>query len=213
MDTINSFECRCDVGYTLNSDGHSCEGIFELQSPSLSYIMYYSNFLSSDVDECAESHNCEDICVNTEGSFHCACGDGFVVADDGRSCVPSCGGRLTQAAGSLSTPGWPHYYPSIDFRCVWVIDIENHTDALIDITFSQPYGIHGRDPCRTDYVQVLDGADEGASSLGKFCFLNAPEPITTSSHQATIIFQASSLAHLPSRIGVGITYSVIQKGM
>jgi len=88
--------------------------------------------------------------------------------------VPSCGGALTQAAGSLSTPGWPCYYPSIDFPCVWVIDIENHTDALFDTTFSQHYGIHGRDPCTTDYVQVLDGVGEEVPSLGKFCFLNAP---------------------------------------
>ena len=147
--------------------------------------------------------------MNTEGSFHCACSDGFVVASNGRSCVPSCGGRLTSRTGSFSTPGWPHHYLSLDFRCVWVIDIENHTDSVVEITFSQPYGIHGRDPCGTDYVQILDGAGEGALSLGKFCFRNAPEPIATSSHQATVIFQASSLAHLPSRVGVGITYAAL----
>ena len=163
-----------------------------------------------DVDECAENHNCEGTCVNTEGSFHCACSDGFALDSDERSCMPSCGGRLTQTAGSLSSPGWPHYYPSINFRCVWVIDIENQTDTLINITFSQPYGLRGRDPCRTDYVQVLDGVGEGASSLGKFCYRDIPQPIPTSSHQATVIFQASSLAHNPSRVGVGITYSTIQ---
>ena len=172
-------------------------------------ILPLLSYLSLDVDECAENHNCEGTCVNTEGSFHCACSDGLVVADDGRSCVPSCGGRLTQATGSLSTPGWPHYYPSIDFRCLWVIDIEDQTDALINITFSQPYGIRGNSQCRTDYVQVLDGVGERASSLGRFCFLNVPQPITTSSHQATVIFQASSRAHRRNRVGVGITYSTI----
>ena len=184
--------------------------------PSLSSYSN-SNFsfpfnLPLDINECSENHGCEDTCVNTEGSFYCACSDGFVVASNGMSCVPSCGGKLTQAAGSFSTPGWPRYYPSIDFRCVWVIDIENHTDVLIDITFSQQYGIRGRDPCTTDYVQVLDGVGEEAPSLGMFCYLNVPQPITTSSNQATVIFQASSLPHPPSRVGVRITYTTIQNG-
>ena len=145
--------------------------------------------------------------MNTEGSFQCACSGEFIVASDGRSCVPSCGGRFTERTGSFSSPGWPIYYHSLDFRCVWEIHIENYTDAVIDIVFQQPYGIHGTHLCRTDYVQILDGVGEGALSLGKYCYANLPQPIATNSNQATVIFQASTLRHSPRRVGVGITYT------
>uniref|UniRef100_A0A8C3Y8Z8 EGF like domain multiple 7 n=1 Tax=Catharus ustulatus TaxID=91951 RepID=A0A8C3Y8Z8_CATUS len=35
----------------------------------------------TDVDECAsQSHGCSQLCINTAGSFHCACQDGFSLA-------------------------------------------------------------------------------------------------------------------------------------
>ena len=124
---------------------------------------------------------------------------------DGRSCLPSCSGNLTQNNGSFSTPGWPVYYPSLDFRCEWTITTDVNT--LIEIQVSEPYGIRGRHPCSTDYLQVMDGVGESAKSLGKFCFLRAPGPFLTTSNMATIIFQASSQHHLNSSVGVGITYT------
>ncbi|XP_061208386.1 epidermal growth factor-like protein 7 isoform X2 [Neopsephotus bourkii] len=42
-----------------------------------------------DVDECAgQSHGCSQLCLNTAGSFQCACRDGFSLAADRRSCQP-----------------------------------------------------------------------------------------------------------------------------
>lgn len=40
----------------------------------------------SDVDECSTQQPCAQECVNTAGSYRCACGDGFKLAGDGRSC-------------------------------------------------------------------------------------------------------------------------------
>ena len=153
--------------------------------------------------------------MNTEGSYHCACSGDLVVASDGRSCVPDCGGTLTESTGTFSTPGWPNFYPSLDFRCVWVIDVTNHTeflnhtDAVVDIIFNAPFGIHGRPPCPTDYAEVLDGVGEEASSFGKSCFLGAPNPVLTSSGTATVIFQASTNRHTRSRVGISVTYRTV----
>ncbi|KFO65553.1 Epidermal growth factor-like 7, partial [Corvus brachyrhynchos] len=42
-----------------------------------------------DVDECAsQSHGCSQLCINTAGSFHCACWDGFSLAADDKGCQP-----------------------------------------------------------------------------------------------------------------------------
>jgi len=54
--------CKCIHGYT----GPRCE---------------------TDVDECSKAGNlCQQRCVNTLGSFTCACHDGFQLQDDGQSC-------------------------------------------------------------------------------------------------------------------------------
>ena len=42
-------------------------------------------FYFADINEC-ETSVCQQICTNTEGSFSCACNDGFELADDQRSC-------------------------------------------------------------------------------------------------------------------------------
>lgn len=47
----------------------------------------HTSFLApSDVDECSGKHPCVQRCVNTAGSYRCACGDGFRLAADGHSC-------------------------------------------------------------------------------------------------------------------------------
>ncbi|NWH82621.1 EGFL7 protein, partial [Piaya cayana] len=41
----------------------------------------------SDVDECArQSHGCSQLCINTPGSFHCSCWDGFSLTADDKTC-------------------------------------------------------------------------------------------------------------------------------
>lgn len=42
---------------------------------------------SADINECLDSNgNCEDVCINTEGSFMCQCLNGRVLATDNRTC-------------------------------------------------------------------------------------------------------------------------------
>ncbi|XP_054467923.1 epidermal growth factor-like protein 7 [Anoplopoma fimbria] len=40
----------------------------------------------TDIDECGEQRPCAQVCLNTAGSYRCACRDGFMLAGDGRSC-------------------------------------------------------------------------------------------------------------------------------
>ncbi|NXH95969.1 EGFL7 protein, partial [Pachycephala philippinensis] len=59
-----------------------------------------------DVDECAsQSHGCSQLCINTAGSFHCACRDGFSLAADDKGCqplVPAPGTDTSSQAGPSS---------------------------------------------------------------------------------------------------------------
>jgi len=43
--------------------------------------------LCSDIDECQYNDTCEQICVNTEGSYQCVCEEGYTLY------------RLTRCAG------------------------------------------------------------------------------------------------------------------
>ncbi|XP_074546964.1 epidermal growth factor-like protein 7 [Halichoeres trimaculatus] len=54
-------QCACPLGWT----GHQCQ---------------------TDVDECRKQHLCTQDCVNTAGSYRCACRDGFKLTGDGHSC-------------------------------------------------------------------------------------------------------------------------------
>ena len=41
-----------------------------------------------DINECSEgTHSCAQVCTNTEGSHVCSCNDGFVLDQDGISCI------------------------------------------------------------------------------------------------------------------------------
>ena len=43
--------------------------------------------MHADVNECtAETHQCQQVCQNTIGSYMCTCNSGFVLDGDGRTC-------------------------------------------------------------------------------------------------------------------------------
>lgn len=63
--TIGSFQCNCNDGYTLSDDRRTC----------------------LDVNECAsQSHNCQQACINTLGRFRCGCYFGYELNADQRTC-------------------------------------------------------------------------------------------------------------------------------
>jgi fibulin 1/2 len=51
--------------------------------------IYFLSVTFSDIDECAFATygGCEQICVNTAGSYICGCADGYRLAEDNKECV------------------------------------------------------------------------------------------------------------------------------
>lgn len=73
--TMGSFECRCNPGYTLADERRSSTCI--------------------DIDECAlDLHNCQQECINTVGGFGCACFTGYELNTD----QVTCSGKRAQLA-------------------------------------------------------------------------------------------------------------------
>ena len=59
------------------------------------YIRYVT-----DIDECMDRNSCEQNCSNIYGSFKCSCQTGYILMDDGHSCI---GKRVLNSAYILSS--------------------------------------------------------------------------------------------------------------
>ncbi|EHA98329.1 Collagen and calcium-binding EGF domain-containing protein 1 [Heterocephalus glaber] len=59
---------------------------FEVTSVKLSVLCIGFN---PDIDECATNNQtlCAHICINTVGSFHCVCREGYILTEDGKTCT------------------------------------------------------------------------------------------------------------------------------
>ena len=52
-----------------------------------------SSSVPTDVDECSLNntiHGCDQICINTNDGFNCSCEEGYVLANNGKSCEGMC---------------------------------------------------------------------------------------------------------------------------
>lgn len=89
--TIGSYKCSCDIGFQLNEDGLQCDGQIVLtvlhMYPLIIVFTFYFLFFT-DVDECYERiDGCQQECVNTNGSYVCACRTGYRLTSDRYSCT------------------------------------------------------------------------------------------------------------------------------
>ncbi|EDO44398.1 predicted protein [Nematostella vectensis] len=106
LNTPNGRICSCHHGYTLEFDEESCRGNtkgrtatgcffvkFTIQPNKRIHISSTTNVNISDkksqyVDECQNNNGgCRDLCINTPGSFMCQCRQGYVLANDNKTCI------------------------------------------------------------------------------------------------------------------------------
>ncbi len=167
-----------------------------------------------DVNECSTGNGgCEQICTNTVGSFSCSCNSGYTLAGDGSSCEQDtlqCGGALTADSGSFQTPNWPQTYP-INMECEWTIKLSGTSNTIYFTFDSSTYGLTDNPPtpCERDWVEFFDGVEDNAPSLGRFCHMVLPPPVTTTSNEARIKFIAGP-DHGPKRLGFRVIYVALQ---
>ncbi|KAM9841679.1 bone morphogenetic protein 1-like [Aulostomus maculatus] len=143
-----------------------------------------------EVDECSRPDNghCEQHCLNTLGSYRCACDPGFELAADRSTCETACGGFITKLNGSLTTPGWPKEYPP-NKNCVWQLlaPVQYRITLVFDV-----FETEGNDVCKYDYVEVRSGLSSDSKPHGKFCGSEKPESITSLHNNMRIEFKSDN---------------------
>lgn len=156
---------------------------------SINKAGFSANFFK-EVDECSRPDNggCEQRCVNTLGSYKCACEPGYELANDKRSCEAACGGFLTKLNGSITSPGWPKEYPP-NKNCVW--QVVAPTQYRISLEF-ESFEVEGNDVCKYDYLEVRSGLSADSKLHGKFCGPERPEVITSQYNNMRIEFKSDN---------------------
>ncbi|XP_019738364.1 bone morphogenetic protein 1-like isoform X4 [Hippocampus comes] len=150
----------------------------------------FSATFFKEMDECSQPDNggCEQHCLNTLGSYRCACDPGYELAADRSSCETACGGFLTEMNGSLTTPGWPKEYPP-NKNCVWqlVAPVQYRITLVFDV-----FETEGNDVCKYDYVEVRSGASANSELHGKFCGAEKPEAIASLHNNLRVEFKSDN---------------------
>ncbi|XP_017555843.2 cubilin [Pygocentrus nattereri] len=136
-----------------------------------------------------------DISSNHRGfraEFSEACGS-TIMADD--------------VGGAIASPRYPYPYPN-NQNCSWIIIAQepfNHvtlsfTDFELEMLNSN---------CSHDAVEILDGDNYGAPSVGRYCGIDIPHPITSFSNALVVNFVSDASV---TRKGFRATYVASTSG-
>ena len=58
---------------------------FEYSMDSTTWVQFLF-YVTTDINECANSNPCEQNCINTDGGYNCSCKNGYTLNEDGYSC-------------------------------------------------------------------------------------------------------------------------------
>ena len=108
----------------------------------------------------------------------------------------------------IKSPNWPETYP-VNFNCEWLITVSDPS-KVIEMRFDDHFGIAGSTSqnCQKDRLQIYDGHESNAASLGAYCEFAVPPTRQTSSNKAKITFTALS-SHGPARVGFKMAYECV----
>ncbi|XP_048760926.2 tolloid-like protein 1 isoform X2 [Ostrea edulis] len=119
-----------------------------------------------DKDECAvRKGGCQHTCINTIGSYMCACHNGYTLHENKHDCkedAEGCRHYLNDHRGVIVSPLWPKHYPSKS-NCEW--SIKTAPGHRIKLTFDE-FSVEPHDECIYDYIEVFTTPTK---LLGKFC--------------------------------------------
>ncbi|XP_053349501.1 complement component 1, r subcomponent [Clarias gariepinus] len=156
------------------------------------YLGFSAFYQAVDIDECSSTDSddsessCTQICLNTLGSYLCACYHGYQIQADGRTCVLDCGGGVfTEPEGVLSSPGYPNAAP-LRVSCLYTVSVQ--PGYQITLNFSDNFHIEQIDvqgpSCLFHWLQV----SVPGKPPEKLCGDKSPGIIHTGSHTVDLQF-------------------------
>uniref|UniRef100_A0A8D3CPG2 Metalloendopeptidase n=1 Tax=Scophthalmus maximus TaxID=52904 RepID=A0A8D3CPG2_SCOMX len=140
----------------------------------------------SDIDECSKDNGgCQHECVNTFGSYSCQCRGGFMLHDNRHDCKEAgCDHVVNSVSGIISSPNWPDKYPSKK-ACTW--SLTTTPGHRIKLVFNE-IDMEAHLECAYDHLEIYDGRDVRAQSLGRFCGTKKPPPVVSSGNKMFLQF-------------------------
>uniref|UniRef100_A0A672RLV7 Metalloendopeptidase n=1 Tax=Sinocyclocheilus grahami TaxID=75366 RepID=A0A672RLV7_SINGR len=244
VNTLGSYKCACDPGYELAADKRSCEAacggfitklngsitspgwpkeyppnknciwqlvaptqyritllfdVFETEGNDVStrflpqrgmnfkrWLFKSCNEKVQNKDECSkENGGCQHECVNTFGSYSCQCRSGFILHENKHDCKEAgCDHVVNSVSGTITSPNWPDKYPSKK-ACTWALSTT--PGHRIKIAFNE-IDMEPHLECTYDHIEIYDGRDGKAPSLGRYCGTKKPQPIISSGNKMFIRF-------------------------
>uniref|UniRef100_V9KLY1 Complement protein 1S n=1 Tax=Callorhinchus milii TaxID=7868 RepID=V9KLY1_CALMI len=174
---------------------------FSNEEPFAGFRAVYS---ASDKNECLAPNLCRHNCNNFIGGFSCSCRPGYHLQEDGHVCSVNCSREepLTRFSGTISSPGFPGFYPE-NSRCRNVIRIEEGFQLIL--SFSPEFDIEGdgEGEC-VDTLKITDAR----GVIGVFCGRKAPEIGRIDGNFAALEFTTNPSGH---HTGWSLRYSSTAK--
>nr|XP_033496381.1 complement C1r subcomponent-like [Epinephelus lanceolatus] len=188
------------------SPGNTLTLIFKTSAstPELQqHIGFSATYKAIDIDECSQSDPgdgsgplCSQICINSPGSYHCSCYDGYKLNLDQHTCLLSCDGCIfDKHEGHLASPAYPHPSPPL-LSCKYIISVE--PSFTITLNFTDNFHIDSVDTeqgprCLHHWLQVTTRGREPM----KLCGGKSPGLIATNSNTVRLDYHtdAEGLSH------------------
>ncbi|XP_013385673.1 bone morphogenetic protein 1 [Lingula anatina] len=176
--------CGSTLPMPLTSEGNSLRIEFNSDN-SVQKTGFLATFFT-DKDECAvDNGGCQHICKNTVGSYQCACNNGYQLHENKHDCKEGgCSHEIVTPEGEITSPDWPSHYPARK-NCVW--HFTTKPGHRVKLTFVE-FQLEPHQECTYDHIELFDGDDDKARSLGRYCGHNNPEPVVSSSNRIFMVF-------------------------
>ena len=105
--------------------------------------------------------------------------------------VSACSENLSNKSGYFFSPSFPGYYLD-DIFCTWHITVPSrHT---IHLAF-QEFRLKDHPACDNCFLEILDGRDETANTIGRLCGYAYPTVFVSSSNHFTIVLRCHGNLH------------------
>ena len=102
-------------------------------------------------------------------------------------CISACNEKLTSMSGYFFSPSHPANFLD-DVCCTWHITVP--TRHIIHLEF-QEFRLTDHPTCDNCFLEIYDGRDSTAPSLGRFCGYFYPPVFFSSSNHFTILLKCS----------------------